>query len=72
MKLLFRATPAYGHVLPLVPLMRAAVDAGHTVGLLSSAGFRTTITDELPGNVKFLAAGARSRAKSPNAPTPRR
>ncbi|WP_433191937.1 glycosyltransferase [Nocardia sp. CA-107356] len=57
MKVLFSATPAYGHVLPLVPLMQAAVDAGHTVGLLSSAGFRTAITGELPGNVEFLQAG---------------
>ncbi|MFI6045051.1 glycosyltransferase [Nocardia sp. NPDC051321] len=57
MKVLFSATPAYGHILPLVPLMQAAVDAGHTVGLLSSAGFRTAITGELPGNVEFLQAG---------------
>ncbi|GAB2509659.1 hypothetical protein GCM10027167_09120 [Nocardia heshunensis] len=41
-KLLFSATPTYGHILPLVPLMQAAIDPGHTVGLLSSARFRTT------------------------------
>jgi UDP:flavonoid glycosyltransferase YjiC (YdhE family) len=58
MKLLFSATPAFGHILPLAPLMRAAVDAGHTVGLLSSAGFRAAIADELPPGVEFLDAGA--------------
>jgi UDP:flavonoid glycosyltransferase YjiC (YdhE family) len=58
MKLLFSATPAFGHVLPLAPLMQAAVDAGHTVGLLSSAEFRATIADELPPEVEFLDAGA--------------
>ena len=57
MKLLFSATPAFGHILPLVPLMRAAVDAGHTVGLLSSAGFRSAVAEELPEEVTFLAAG---------------
>ncbi|MEU7141543.1 glycosyltransferase [Nocardia sp. NPDC046473] len=57
MKLLFSATPAFGHILPLVPLMQAAVDAGHTVGLLSSAGFRATIAGELPAEVEFLDAG---------------
>ncbi|MER6901823.1 glycosyltransferase, partial [Amycolatopsis sp. NPDC000740] len=58
MKLLFSATPAFGHVLPLVPLMQAALDAGHAVGLLSSAGFRASVADELPPEVEFLAAGA--------------
>ncbi|MBU3065411.1 glycosyltransferase [Nocardia sp. NEAU-G5] len=57
MKLLFSATPAFGHVLPLAPLMQAAVDAGHTVGLLSSAGFRGEATAELPVEVEFLDAG---------------
>ncbi|MGW5381074.1 nucleotide disphospho-sugar-binding domain-containing protein [Nocardia sp. NPDC003963] len=58
MKLLFSATPAFGHILPLVPLMQAAVAAGHTVGLLSSAGFRTTVGAELPSAVDYLEAGA--------------
>ncbi|MFJ5682521.1 glycosyltransferase [Streptomyces sp. NPDC093099] len=57
MKLLFSATPAFGHIVPLVPLMRAAVNAGHTVGLLSSAGFRDAVAEELPPEVEFLAAG---------------
>ncbi|MEV6419247.1 nucleotide disphospho-sugar-binding domain-containing protein [Streptomyces sp. NPDC051662] len=57
MKLLFSATPAFGHILPLVPLMQAAVSAGHTVGLLSSAEFRAAVGEELPPEVEFLAAG---------------
>jgi hypothetical protein len=57
MKLLFSATSAFGHILPLVPLMQAAVDAGHGVGLLSSAGFRATVGEELPAEVEFLDAG---------------
>ncbi|MFB9926985.1 glycosyltransferase [Amycolatopsis halotolerans] len=58
MKLLFSATPAFGHILPLVPLMQAAVEAGHSVALLSGAGFQAAITDELPPEVAFLGAGA--------------
>ncbi|RDG37263.1 glycosyltransferase [Streptomyces corynorhini] len=57
MKLLFSATPAFGHILPLVPLMQAAVDDGHAVGLLSSAGFRAAVAEELPPEVEFLDAG---------------
>lgn len=57
MKLLFSATPAFGHILPLVPLMQAAVSAGHTVGLLSSAGFQAAVGEELPPEVEFLPAG---------------
>lgn len=58
MKILFSATPAYGHVLPLVPLMQAAVGLGHSVGLLTSAGFRADVSAELPVEVEFLEAGA--------------
>ena len=57
MKLLFSATPAFGHILPLVPLMQAAVDTGHAVGLVTSGGFRDVIAPELPPEVEFLAAG---------------
>ncbi|MFB6977561.1 glycosyltransferase [Streptomyces scopuliridis] len=57
MKLLFSATPAFGHILPLVPLLQAAVSAGQTVGLLSTAEFRAAVGEELPPEVEFLAAG---------------
>ena len=33
MRLLFTASPAYGHVLPLLPMVRAAMAAGHDVRL---------------------------------------
>ncbi|ASO19802.1 L-noviosyl transferase [Actinoalloteichus hoggarensis] len=55
---MFSATPAFGHVLPLIPLMRAARDAGHSVALLSGAAFRTAVADELPPGVDYLGAGA--------------
>ncbi|WP_329060252.1 glycosyltransferase [Streptomyces sp. NBC_01429] len=57
MKVMFSATPAFGHILPLVPLMQGAVDAGHVVGLLSSDGFRSAVVEEVPPEVEFLGAG---------------
>lgn len=56
MRLLFSATPAYGHLLPLVPLARAAQDQGHEVGVLTSAGMADVVAQELPG-ADHLAAG---------------
>jgi hypothetical protein len=38
--------------------MQAAVGLGHSVGLLTSAGFRADIGEELPVEVEFLEAGA--------------
>jgi UDP:flavonoid glycosyltransferase YjiC (YdhE family) len=58
MRLLFSATPAYGHVLPLSALAEAAVEAGHDVALLTSPGFRSEAVAELAPEVAFLAAGA--------------
>ena len=57
MRLLFSAVPAFGHILPLVSLMEAAVAARHDVALLTSAGIREEISPELPPEVSFLAAG---------------
>ncbi|WP_016908512.1 glycosyltransferase [Streptomyces xiaopingdaonensis] len=57
MKLLFSATPAFGHILPVVPLMQAAVGDGHSVGLLSCGEFRAAVGEELPPEVEFLDAG---------------
>jgi hypothetical protein len=37
MRILFSATPAAGHVLPLLPLADAAADAGHEVAFLTGA-----------------------------------
>ncbi|MFI2362403.1 glycosyltransferase [Promicromonospora sp. NPDC019610] len=58
MRILFSAVPAYGHALPLVPLMQAAVGLGHSVGMLTSAGFRADLGEELPVEVELLEAGA--------------
>lgn len=58
MRLLFSATPAYGHILPLAGLVEAAIDAGNEVALLTSSAFRTEAVAELPPEVDFLAAGA--------------
>ena len=49
MRILFSSWPAYGHLLPMLPLARAAVRAGHDVlissgadisGLIERRGFR--------------------------------
>lgn len=37
MRILFSAWPGYGHLLPMVPLLRAAQDAGHEVVVSSGA-----------------------------------
>ncbi|WP_051499051.1 glycosyltransferase [Nocardia sp. BMG51109] len=58
MRMLFSAVPAYGHILPLAPLMAAAIDAGHTVALLASADVRSLADRELAPGAEFLAAGA--------------
>ncbi|MEU1960476.1 glycosyltransferase [Nocardia sp. NPDC019304] len=57
MRILFSGVPAYGHLLPLAPLMGAALDDGHTVALLTSAGMADMIAAELPCGVQHLAAG---------------
>ncbi|PYY65195.1 MULTISPECIES: glycosyltransferase [unclassified Curtobacterium] len=56
MRILFSGVPALGHLLPLVPLARAAQAAGHDVALLTSGGMREPMSTELP-TVPVLAAG---------------
>ncbi|WP_222844523.1 hypothetical protein [Saccharomonospora sp. CUA-673] len=58
MRILFSATPAYGHILPLAPLMHAAGEAGHAVALTTSPGIRSKIGPELATELEFLTAGA--------------
>lgn len=58
MRILFSAVSAYGHILPLAPLMTAAVDGGHEVALLANEDVRTLAAQELAAGVEFLAAGA--------------
>lgn len=53
MRILFSSTPAFGHLAPLIPLARAARDAGHDASFLTSAGMR----DSIDANLPLLAAG---------------
>lgn len=57
MRVLFSAVPAYGHILPLAPLMEAAIAGGETVGLLTGEGARPVAEQELPPGVELLEAG---------------
>ena len=52
MRILFSAVPAHGHVLPMMPMARAAMSAGHEVSLLTHGAFR-----ELVDPVPVLAVG---------------
>jgi UDP:flavonoid glycosyltransferase YjiC (YdhE family) len=56
MRLLFSAVPAHGHVLPLVPFIRAAAHLGHDVAVMTSAVMEQPLALEVP-DVTFLAAG---------------
>lgn len=53
MRILFSGTPAYGHLLPLLPLERAAREAGHTTTFLTHASLGDVVA---PATVH--AAGA--------------
>lgn len=57
MRILFSSVPAYGHLLPLAPLVHAAIDAGHAVALTTSAGMADAVAAELHPDVEFLPAG---------------
>jgi UDP:flavonoid glycosyltransferase YjiC (YdhE family) len=56
MRVLFSGVPAFGHLLPLVPFVRAAQAQGHDVAVLTSAAMEPALAVELPG-VPFLGAG---------------
>ncbi|MEU7467572.1 glycosyltransferase [Streptomyces sp. NPDC044984] len=43
MRILFSGTPAYGHLLPLLPLERAARRAGHTTAFLTHASLESVV-----------------------------
>lgn len=58
MRLLFSATPAYGHILPLATLMGSAIRSGHSVALLTSGGIRAEAAAESAPDIDFLPAGA--------------
>jgi UDP:flavonoid glycosyltransferase YjiC (YdhE family) len=50
-KILFSATPAHGHVLPLLPLARALRSRGHDIAFLTSAGLAPLLQEEEFGMV---------------------
>ena len=70
MRILFSAVPAYGHVLPIMAMARAAMSAGHEVSLLTHGAM-----SELADPVPVLAAGPTfaelSAAYSAGKPGPR-
>ncbi|MCA1228953.1 nucleotide disphospho-sugar-binding domain-containing protein [Saccharopolyspora sp. 6M] len=57
MRVLFCAVPAYGHLLPLAPLIEAALADGHQAAVLTSGDMRLAVEDELAAGVQLLAAG---------------
>ncbi|MEY9929681.1 UDP:flavonoid glycosyltransferase YjiC (YdhE family) [Catenulispora sp. GP43] len=58
MRILFSGVPAYGHLLPLVPLAEAALAEGHAVAVLTAAEMAEMVSSEFPAGVEHLAAGA--------------
>lgn len=57
MKILFTSVSAHGHLLPMAPLMEAALESGHEVAVMVSDGLRDLVLAELPADVVFLPAG---------------
>lgn len=52
MKILFSSWPAYGHLLPMVPMIRAALEQGHEVLVASGTDVQPLLADRgLPGVV---------------------
>lgn len=71
MRILFSSWPAYGHLLPMLPMIRAAIDAGHEVRVASGADLTTLIgarglTAEVAGPtlVESYAAAAEANRRS--------
>ncbi|NAZ77678.1 glycosyltransferase [Kineococcus sp. T13] len=56
MRILLSGVPAFGHLLPLAPLARAAAEAGHETALLTSSGMAEGVAPNFPG-VPVLAGG---------------
>ena len=68
MRILFSSWPAYGHLLPMLPMIRAAVVAGHEVRVASGADLTSLIrarglTAEVAGPTR-AADPSRSRGET--------
>ena len=57
MRIVFTANPLPGHIVPMVPLMRAAVAAGHRVALVTGADAAPFVHAEASPDVEVLPAG---------------
>lgn len=67
MRITFASVPAYGHVLPMVPLATAAAEAGHEVQVGASAAFAerlpVPVFDGVPAGLTLQSAEAEARAE---------
>ncbi|GAA1376565.1 glycosyltransferase [Catellatospora chokoriensis] len=59
MRILLSSTPAYGHILPLLPLARAFRDRGDSVALITAEAMAPVVAGE---DIEFLPAGPDSLA----------
>ena len=74
MRLLFTASPAYGHLLPLLPMLRAATTAGHDVRLATGPDMVGPMRARRCPRMASARPGTRSSpsaTRRPLAPTPR-
>jgi len=79
MRVLFSSTPAYGHLLPLLPLARALRSRGHDVAVLSAETMAPVLAPEgielLPAGPSMdvvLAETGRRTGTDPTQPVPER
>jgi UDP:flavonoid glycosyltransferase YjiC (YdhE family) len=57
MRIAFAANPLPGHIVPMVPLMRAALAAGHRVAVITGADAAAFVLAQGSPDVEVLAAG---------------
>ncbi|WP_220033198.1 nucleotide disphospho-sugar-binding domain-containing protein [Curtobacterium sp. MCPF17_011] len=57
MRIAFAANPLPGHIIPMIPLMRAALAAGHHVAVITAAAASSFIAAEASPDIDVLSAG---------------
>lgn len=57
MRIAFSANPLPGHIVPMIPLMRAALAAGHHVAVITGADAASFVLAEGSPDLEVLAAG---------------